>query len=109
MAERKRFAITVAKKVWAAIPQVIVVHIPWDQFAAPGGPEAYMLLVERTGASAVIASKGPDGAWVSRTKLEAVWKAIRKATPLDSMEWHTMAIESDQYPWELFGEQPSLA
>jgi hypothetical protein len=103
MAERKRFAITVAKKVWAAIPQVIVVHIPWDQFAAPGGPEAYMLLVERTGASAVIASRRSDGTWASTTKLESVWKAIREVTPLETMEWHTMAVESDRYPWELFG------
>jgi len=22
---------------------------------------------------------------------------------LETMEWHTMAVESDQYPWELFG------
>jgi len=103
MAERKRFAITVARKAWGSTPQVIVVHIPWDQFVAPGGPEAYALLVERGGDSAVIASRGADGKWASTTKHEAVWRGIRETTPLDSMEWHTMAVESDRYPWELFG------
>jgi hypothetical protein len=26
---------------------------------------------------------------------------------LASMEWHTMAIESDHYPWERFGADAS--
>lgn len=103
MHEPKRFAITVARRAWPSVPSVIVVHIPWDQYGAPGGPAAYARIIEKTGAAAVVASKGPDGRWESTTNIGDVWKGIREATPLASMEWHTMAIESDHYPWERFG------
>jgi len=99
----KRFAVTVAKKAWTSELPITVVHIPWDQFGAKGGPEAYAALIERSGGDAVIVSKSPEGKWSSYTKLENAWKAVCEATPLDSLEWHTMPIESDYYPWEMFG------
>jgi hypothetical protein len=103
MNPKKKFAITVAKQAWAAEPAITVVHIPWDQYEAAGGPGAYTSLIERSGAAAVIVSKAPDGKWVSTTKMGKAWAAICEATPLDSLEWHTMAVESDHYPWERFG------
>jgi hypothetical protein len=102
MDRKKRFAIKVAKKTWASELPIVVVHIPWDQFQAPGGPAAYALLIEGTGSIAVVVSKPAGGTWSSSTKIEKAWATISEATPLDSLEWHTMPIESDHYPWELF-------
>ncbi len=105
MKPRKIYALTVAKKAWVAEIPIIVVQIPWDQFSAAGGPEAYTCLVEQPGVHAVIVSRPPGGQWVSSTKIEKEWRAICEATPLDSLEWHTMAVEADHYPWELFGQR----
>jgi len=99
----KKFAVTVARQAWTSEPPITVVHIPWDQFAAKGGPEAYALLIERSGANAVIVSKSSDGKWSSFTKAEKAWAAISETYPLESLEWHTMPIEAEHYPWELFG------
>lgn len=100
---KKTFAVTVARKSWTSDLPITVVHIPWDQFGAKGGPEAYASLIERSGANAVIVSKSPEGKWSSHTKLENAWKAICEASPPDSLEWQTMPIEADNYPWEMFG------
>ncbi len=102
MALKKRFALTVAKPCWTSATPIVVAHIPWDQFQAEGGPSAYVLLIERTGANAVIVSKPPGGRWESITPIRAEWEAICKVTPLETLEWQTMPIESDLYPWELF-------
>lgn len=102
MTLRKRFALTVAKKAWTSELPIIVAHIPWDQFEAKGGPAAYARLIVQTGAAAVIVSRSPGGKWASETKLEKEWAAICEATPLDKLEWHTMPIEADAYPWEMF-------
>ena len=99
----KKFAVTVAKQAWTSELPITVVHIPWDQFVAKGGPDAYALLIERSGANAVIVSKSPDGKWSSSTKVEKAWAAISETNPLASLEWHTMPVEADHYPWELFG------
>ena len=99
----KKFAVTVAKQAWTSELPITVVHIPWDQFEAKGGPGAYASLVERTGTHAVIVSKSPDGKWSSFARLDDARKAVCEATPLDSLEWHTMPIEADHYPWEMFG------
>jgi hypothetical protein len=103
MTPKKKYALTVAKQAWPSAPRIIVTHIPWDQFQATGGPEAYAILIEQLGATAVVVSKSPDGKWSSYTKMEKEWEAICKATPLETLEWHTMAVEADHYPWELFG------
>jgi len=99
----KKFAVTVARKSWTSELPITVVHIPWDQFGAKGGPEAYATLIERSGANAVIVSKSPEGKWSSHTKLENAWKAICESSPPDALEWDTMPIEAEYYPWEMFG------
>ena len=103
MNPKKRYALTIAKQAWTSEHSIIVAHIPWDQFEAHGGPDAYASLIERSGAIAVIVSKSPDGRWSSSTKIEKEWKEICEATPLNTLEWHTMPVEADHYPWELFG------
>ena len=105
MTLKKRYALTVAHKAWESKLPIIVAHIPWDQFEAAGGPAAYESLLERTGDVAVIVSKAPDGSWLSTTKAEEEWAVILEATPLDSFAWHTMPIEAEFYPWELFGRE----
>src|ERR1019366_9208293 len=105
MNPKKRYALTVAKQAWESEHTIIVAHIPWDQFEAPGGPDAYASLLERSGAVAVIVSKSPDGKLSSSTKMEKEWKRLCEGTPLNSLEWHTMAVEADHYPWELFGSR----
>ena len=99
---KKLFAITVAKKTWTSAVPYLVVSIPWDQFCAKGGPEAYAKLVEAMEARAVIVSKSPKGKWATSTKWEKEWEFMAGADPLESLEWHTMPVESDHYPWELF-------
>jgi hypothetical protein len=102
MAPKKRYALKVAKKKWDSSVPVIVAHIPWDQFEAIGGPGAYALEIERMGSSAVVVSKSPDGKWASFTKIEKVWAEICAVTPLDSLEWQTMPVDAENYPWEIF-------
>jgi hypothetical protein len=103
MTPKKKYALKVARKAWSSELPIVVAHIPWDQFEATGGPGAYATLIEPLGSIAVIVSKSPDGKWASSTKIKKEWEAICEETPLDSLEWQTMAIEADHYPWELFG------
>ncbi len=101
MTERKRFAITVARVEMDAA--VTVVHIPWDQYVTPATREAYAILIEGSGANAVVVSKSPEGRWASSTRHKEPWRSICRATPMESMAWRTMAVESDWYPWESVG------
>jgi hypothetical protein len=105
MNPKKKYALKVAKQAWISELPIIVAHIPWDQFEAAGGPEAYASVIEGLGSIAVIVSKPQDGRWTSFTKIGKEWKAICEATPLDSLEWQTMPVEADHYPWELFAGQ----
>ncbi len=102
MQPSKRFALTVARPPRESGPPILVVHIPRDQYEAAGGPAAYIELVERTGVEAVIVSKLPDGSWATTTKIGSAWKAVCDAHPMDSLQWDTMPIEADAYPWEMF-------
>jgi hypothetical protein len=101
--EKKRYGLPAARIEWPSPVQIIAVQIPWDQFERPGGPEAYHGILAREDAVFVIVSKGPDAKWRSATRIEKEWSAICKATPVESHQWNMMTVESDHYPWELFG------
>jgi hypothetical protein len=103
MTPKKLYALTVAKRSWTSERNLVVAHIPWDQFETAGGPEAYALIIEQWGATPVVVSRSAEGRWSSSTKIGREWAAICRATPLESLEWHTMSVEADHYPWELFG------
>lgn len=107
MIPKKKYAITVAKKAWTSERHLIVAHIPWDQFETAGGPEAYCHLIEEWGATPVVVSRSTGGKWSSFTKIGGEWAAICEATPLESLEWHTMPVEAEHYPWELFARSRS--
>jgi hypothetical protein len=101
--QKKRYGVPAAKIEWPSPVQIIAVQIPWDQFELPGGPEAYHGLLAKEGAVFVIVSKGPDEKWRSASKIEKEWGAICEAAPVESHPWNMMTVESDHYPWELFG------
>lgn len=100
---KKQFALTVAKVARGSLRPILVVQIPWDQFGAPGGPEAYARIIEEKDAIAVIVAKSPLGEWASSTKFRDDWEVVNGKNPLDALEWHTMAAVADEYPWESFG------
>ena|ERR1700722_17867307 len=101
--EKKRYGLPAAKIEWPSPLQIIAVQIPWDQFERPGAAETYHGILARADAVFVIVSKGPDGKWRSDTKIGKEWDAICEATPIESHQWNMMTVESDHYPWELFG------
>jgi len=103
MKEKKRFALTVARIEWPSPRQIMAVHVPWDQFCAGGVPDEYAALIAKADALAVVVSRAPDGKWASATSIEKVWAAICESTPIEAHRWHTMAVESDHYPWEISG------
>jgi hypothetical protein len=102
--EKKRYGLPAARIEWPSPVQIIAVQIPWDQFGRPGGPDAYHRLLAREDAIFVIVSKGPDGKWRSSSKIEKEWGAICGATRVEDHQWNMMTVESDHYPWELFGK-----
>jgi hypothetical protein len=103
MKEKKRYGLPAARIEGASPVPIIAVLIPWDQFQAVGGPDAYASLIAKADAIAVIVSRSPDGKWASATSIERVWSKICEATPIESLQWHMMTVESDLYPWEMFG------
>ena len=96
----KLFALKVAKRAWDPSLPFVVVEVPWDQFAVPSTVEAYGALVASSGAWPAIVSKSPAGAWSCVTSHEEEWRDLRLRSPLDSLDWQTMAFESKLYPWE---------
>src|SRR5471032_3155764 len=99
MTPKAKYEVTVARIPWPQLEEdALVVLIPWEDFCAPNGPDAYLVQFSGVSATVAIVAKSPDGKWGSAMRARGVFERMWKENPLDTLHWHQMQMETALHP-----------